>query len=378
MKKLLILLTVTIAFVACQPKQGADDIRKQINAHKMKITEIENQIKELEQQLAQDSTAGDQDFSILVKTHEMHRDTFEHFVEVTGFVESEFQSNISPEMNGQIKEIMVEEGQTVSKGQLLVKLKSDVTDKSIQEVRKALELANTIYVKQEKLWNQKIGSEVQYLQAKNNKESLEKKLETLEAQLDMASIRAPYAGIVDEIFAKKGEMASPGLQVLQLVNLNKLKIDADISEYYIPYVNEGDRVRVKFPTYPDLVLDDVRIVRIGNIVNQNNRTVKITLSIPNPKQMLKPNMLSKVVVNDFVNYNAMTLPTVVIKKDADQNHYVYVMEEKGGKRVSTKREVETGKSFGSITEIVNGLEDGESVIVEGYNLVKNGSVVRVK
>lgn len=379
MKKFFILAAASILLFSCQPKQeSVEDIRKKINAHKLEITEIENSIKALEEQIAQDTSASENAFSILVNVKEIQKDTFIHFVEVTGFVESEFQSNISPEMAGQIKSILVEEGQRVSKGQLLVQLKTDMTDKSIQEIEKGLELATTVYNKQKSLWDQKIGSEIQYLQAKNSKESLESSLETLNAKLEMSSIRAPYAGIVDQISAKKGEMAQPGFQVLQLVNLTNLQIEADISEYFIPFLSEGDKVTVMFPTYPDMVLNNIKIIRIGNIINQNNRTVKIQLSIPNPGEKLKPNMLSKIKVKDFVNNEALTLPTIVIKKDADQNNYVYVARQDGDRVVSVKQKIVIGHSYSNQTEVLEGIEEGDEVIVEGYNLVKNGTVIRVQ
>jgi RND family efflux transporter MFP subunit len=379
MKKLFILAAASIVLFSCQPKQqSAEDIRKQINAYKMEITELENSIQELQTILDQDTSLSNSEFTVLVNALEMQQDTFMHFVEITGNVESEFQSNISPEMSGQIKSILVEEGQRVSKGELLVLLKSDVTESGIQELKKSLELATTMYNKQKSLWDQNIGSEVQYLQAKNSKESLEKSLATLEAQLEMTKIRAPYAGIVDEIFAKKGEMATPGYQVLQLVNLKSLQIEADISEYYIPYLKKGDLVSVSFPTYPDMILDNVRIIRIGNIINPNNRTVKIQLTIPNPDEKLKPNMLCKVKVQDFVNNAALTLPTITIKKDADQNNYIYVVAEEDGRLISKKRKVVIGKSYGNTTEIVEGLQAGDRVITEGYNLVKNGTAIRLQ
>jgi len=173
-------------------------------------------------------------------------------------------------------------------------------------------------------------------------------------------------------------MASPGMQVLQLVNLQKLQIEGDISEYFIPFLNEGDLVDVTFPTYPDMVLEGIKIKRIGNVINQNNRTVKILLSIPNPGEKLKPNMLSKIQVKDFVNNEAMILPTITIKKDSEGANYVYVAKESKGKLISQKQTIVLGKSYGSKSEVVEGLTIGDRVIVEGYNLVKNGSVISLK
>lgn len=376
MKKILIYIVLIAAVSACsEGNKDAESIKKEINKHKTEITKIEGKIKELEKQLEADSSANGADYMVLVETQLIRQDTFEHFVEITGYIEPEFQSYISPEINGQITKIHVQEGERVSKGQLMVQLKTDVTEKSIAELEKSLELSETMYRKQKSLWDQGIGSEIQYLQSKNNMESMEKRLETLAAQLEMASIRAPYNGIVDEVYQKRGEIASPGRQVLQLVDLDHLKVNADISEYYIPYIAKGNMVVVRFPTYPDILVE-APIHRISNVINPNNRTVIVQVNIPNEQKLLKPNMISKVTIKDFVNNSAFIVPSIVVKKDSEGQEFIYILSEKDGKVVSSRRNIESGKSYGPHTEIVKGLKEGEKVVVKGYNLVKNGTLVR--
>jgi RND family efflux transporter MFP subunit len=244
-----------------------------------------------------------------------------------------------------------------------------VTENSIKEVETALELANTVYEKQKQLWNKNIGSELDYLQAKNNKESLESKLETLNAQAEMALIRAPISGIVDEILVKEGELAAPGMQVVQLVNLDGLYINADVSEAYITKVKKGDIVSLEFPSLPEIEME-VTVFRTGNIVKSANRTFKVQLKINNVENMIKPNILAKIKINDYTKDQAILVPSIILKQDMEGTYLFTVVDSK-----AKKVYVETGKSYKGKTIISKGLKTGDKVIVEGYNQVSDGKVV---
>ncbi|OIP01682.1 MAG: hypothetical protein AUJ98_03560 [Bacteroidetes bacterium CG2_30_33_31] len=376
MKKIVLIIAVVFGLASC--KSNGDDpneIKNQISEYKQEISKIEDKIAKLESKLSGDSTNSNSN-SILVGVTKLAESEFVNYVDVTGSVESNIEALISPEINGQIEKVYVSDGDYVKKGTTLFKLKTEMTNKSIEELKTSLTLAKTIFNKQKDLWDQKIGSEMQYLQAKNNKESLERKLETINTQLNMASIRAPFDGYVEEVFQKEGEMASPGRQVLQLVNLKDLKVTADVSEAYLPNMKVGNLVSISFPTFPDLIIK-APITSIGSIINPNNRTFKIQIKIPNQSNVLKPNIISNIKLIENTYKTAFVIPSIVIKNDASKQKYIYLIKEKAGKLIATKTFIETGASYGNNSMVISGLKAGDQVIYQGYNLVKNGSNVRI-
>ncbi|MCF8219008.1 MAG: efflux RND transporter periplasmic adaptor subunit [Bacteroidales bacterium] len=366
-----ILLAIAI-LAGCNSGQSDEEIRAEINEKKKTINELEKEIQALENKQKEDSI-----YNVPVNTKTITAEEFRHQIEVNGNVEAEKQATISPEINGQIRKIHIEEGERVRKGDLLVELSTEVTRKNIQELETSLELAQTRYEKQKSLWEENIGSEMQYLQAKNQKESLENRLETAKAQLEKANIKAPYSGIVDEILMKEGDLAMPGTRLLRIVNLKKLNINADISENYLSKVEKGDTVSLSFPAYPDITMD-APIYRTGNIIQPDNRTFKIQLKINNIKEKLKPNIISVLRINDYTNPQAFVVPSIIIKKDIDGDFLFVAEKNEKGNLIAKKRYVETGKSYKDQTEILNGLERGENVIVDGYNMVTSGTGVRIK
>ena len=373
MKKSLFLV-LTILLAACSSKvnnpETEDEIKEQISVYKKQIGELNKKIIALEEDLA--VMRGEAERGIPVAINTMKRQTFNHYVDVNGTVEAINAAFISPEINGQVEAILVKEGQRVNKGQLLIKLNSSITESSIQEVKTSLELANTVYEKQRQLWEKNIGSEIDYLTAKNNKESLESRLQTLEAQVEMARITAPISGIIDEVMVKEGELAMPGMQVVQLVNLGDLYINADLSESFLTKVKVGDKVLLDFPSYPDISME-VPVYRIGNVIKTDNRTFKIQLKIKNIDNLIKPNVLAKIKINDYTADNAMVVPSLIIKQDM-KGKYLYVVDKDNSAR---KVYVETGMSYMDETMVTSGLEEGFRVIVEGFNQVSTGSPVEI-
>jgi len=376
MKKLLFIALITI-LAACSSKvdnpETVEEIENQISEYKQEIGILKKKIIDAEQTLS--SKRGDTEKGILVTVSTLNKEPFNHYVEVNGTVEAIQAAFISPEINGQVKKIYVKEGQNIKKGQLLIKINSSITESSIQEVETALQHATTVYEKQTQLWEKNIGSEIDYLTAKNNKESLESKLKTLQAQADMAMIKAPIDGIVDDIIIKEGELAIPGMQVIQLVNLNNLYINADVSEAYITKIHKGDIVNLEFPSYPDISME-VAVYRTGNFVKTANRTFKVQLKIANPDNLLKPNILAKIKIRDFTVNQALAIPSLVIKQDLN-GAYVYIAEGDDFKKAK-KVYVETGKSYKGVTMIAMGLSQGDKVIVQGFNQVSDGTMVQIK
>ena len=375
MKKLFLFLTIIILVSCSQQGERTENIKKEIREHKDKIAELETKIASLEKELSGNDTSDDH-FRIMVNIDTLKNATFEHFFEARGTVESINEAFISAEINGQIMKIYVSEGDDVRKNELLVKLNTTILENTITEVKTSLELATTVYEKQKQLWEKKIGSEMQFLEAKNNKDALETRLKTLDSQLDMAYIKSPIDGIVDEIFFKEGELAIPGIQLMQIVNLQSLFINADIAENYISSIKKGDMVKVSFPSYPDFVLE-TPVYRTGHVINPKNRTFNIQLRIENRDDKLKPNIMSIIKINDYTSNNAMVIPSITMKQDM-KGTYIYKAVDNGEDLIAKKEYIKPGISYEDRTQVIEGLNPGDIIIIDGYNLVSDGTAIKVK
>jgi membrane fusion protein (multidrug efflux system) len=314
--------------------------------------------------------------NLLVEVQAAAPEKFEHFFAVNGALEAIQDAFISAETNGQIRIVHVQEGQRVQKGELLVSLNSDITRNAVAEVRDSLDLARTVFKKRQELWDKNIGSEIQYLEAKTNKEALENRLGALQAQLDLAQVRAPFTGIVDKIFKKAGELAVPGLQLMQLVNLGRMRVNAEVAEAYLGKIKKGDMVQITFSTYPGWHLE-ASVSRIGEVVSAKNRTVLVQVVLDNRQEKMKPNMMATLRCRDFSAPAALVVPAILVKNDL-AGTYLYIVEWQNGSSVARKIYISTGLTEGNRTMVVGGLDAGQQVIVSGYNLVKNGLPVTVK
>ena len=367
MKKISIIILIVLFFGACKNEQTSEDI-------KSKIVDYNEKIFELQQQL--DTLSNKKDIkAIAVKTVDVKKQRSVHYIQATAYVKAKEQAFVSPQMNGQIVHIYVKEGQFVKKGQTWVVLNANVLKSSIEEVKTGLSLATTLYNKQKELWEQKIGKELDYLQAKNRKESLEAKLKTLNAQLAMTVIKAPISGIIDEIYSKEGEMAAPGRQVINLVNLHKMEADADVSEKYLPYIHEHDSVTLTFPAYPNFVIK-TKITRTGNVINPVNRTFKVQVDFNNKNKSIKPNMIAQVNLSDYKG-NDIKVSSIIVKTDT-KGDYLFIAKEENGIYRAEKVYIKTSFLIGDDVIITEGLKEGDKVITEGYNLISNNQVVAIK
>jgi len=373
MKKLLTLFLLASLMVAC----GTDDsdpekIKNAIKEHKKEITDLEAKISELEAQLPENGIKANK---LKVRVKEVERKPFARFFEATGELEAKNEAYISPEVSGQITSIHVEEGQKVSRGQLLAKLNTSLIEKNIAELKTQLDLAETFYNKQTELWEKGIGSERQYLETKNNYESLKNKLATAQEQYNLSIVTSPISGYVEHIMLKKGELATPGMQLMRIIDLDKLQVTAMLSESYLPVVKKGDMVTITFPTFPDIVLKE-KVSRVGNVVNQQNRTFTVEVEINNTDGRLKPNLLATIKINDYNAENALVVPSLVIREDV-KGSYLYVAEQQDGHWVSTKKYIVTGRSYMNETEVLSGLTEDELVVTDGYSNVSDGTMISI-
>ncbi len=372
MKKLFVLFILSGIFFSCSNSSGDDEIRQNIKKHKQKIIVLEDKISDLKAQL---SDNGNNIITTKVRVMELTRNSFSRYFEATGELEAIAEAFISSEVSGQITSIKVAEGQRVKRGQVLAKLNTSLIEKNITEVKTQLELAKIIYEKQSDLWNKEVGSERQYLETKNNYEGLQNKLATLQEQYNMSIIRSPINGNVEDIILKKGELASPGMQLMQIIDLDKLHVSAKLSEAYLPVISEGDTVDITFPTYPDIVLRE-KVTRVGNVINKKNRTFKVEIEINNNDGRLKPNLLANIKINDYNTDEAIVVPSLVIRVDV-VGSYLYLAESNSDTWIAVKKYIETGRSYLDNTEILSGLNEDDLVITDGYSNVSDGAAIEI-
>lgn len=371
------LTAVGLFLAACSGKPDAEAIRTKIAELKSQSFEIEKQLTELEKQLASLGTKQNAG-TIPVEVKMVNPENFDHYLELSASVEAENDAMVSPEASGQIKKIYVSKGQSVKAGTPLVRLTTEVMDNSIMEVKNQLDLAKDVYVKQKALWDQKVGSEIQYLQAKNNKEALERKLTTLRSQLNQLTVYAAFSGVVDDIYQKEGELAMPGKPMLHLVNPSTIKIKADASESFIGTISRGQMVDVMFPSQPDLKLK-LPVSRIGNVVDPQSRTfpIEVTFSSNGSNTKILPNQMATLVLKDFSNPKAFVVPSLIVKND-EKGQFLFIVANNPKGPVAKKVYVKAGLSYQDNTTIESGLKPGDKVIVAGFNQVTSGSPVSVK
>lgn len=356
---------------ACSAPEGNQDVAK-LQAKKDSLVQLSGninaEIKALENQLIE--LTGNEEM-VAVSAITLRPQTFEHYFTVQGNIETDKNALVFPETQGVVKTVHVSEGQQVSKGQLLVSLDTELIQRNINEVETNYKLAKDIFERQERLWEQKIGSEVQYLEAKNRKESLEATLATLNRQAGMGMVTAPFAGIVDEVVPKVGEMASPMMHVARVVSLNEMYLKAAVSENYAGSVNEGMLVNVIIPGVDTL---KSTIERVGQFINPENRTFEITVAL-NDAKSLKPNMYAALEINDIRRDSVITLPSSMIQEDFEGRNYVYVLSSSGTAFEVKKTFVNPGPSYQSATLIESGLKAGDMVVDKGSRKVVNGEKV---
>ena len=370
-----IIPVIAILLSACGAKEEVTDSVEakmaQIAEYKSEIKDLEIKIRDLEKEII--ANGGSLELppdTVAVTTMTIERGTYEEFVEVAGSVSSDQNILVSSEMGGTVTRIYVKEGQQVSAGQLLLSTDDQVLQKSIDELQNAYDLAKTVYEKRKALWDQKIGSEIEYLTAKNNMESLELKLNTTRTQLAKTQLKSPISGTVDEIITKTGEMASPGMPLLRVVNLSEVQIECDISEAYLGRVKRGDKVNVSFPS---INFESVAtITNVGQVINPSNRTFKLQVSLNNRDGMLKPNLLGYLQIREYVEQDQVIIPTRLIQNGVNSD-FVYAVTNGSVVKIDITR----GRSHNGFTQIKSGLSGGEVLVVEGNRQVKEGDIARV-
>jgi len=315
----------------------------------------------------------------LITTFKVKVATFTHFIELQGNVQTKQNVLIYPEMLGVLKSVFVKEGQEVTKGQALATIDDGGMSEQLAQLNANAQLAKTTYERQKRLWNQKIGSEIQFLQAQTSYETQKSAVNQLKNQLEKATINAPFSGIIDNIFKEKGTVVAPGAgsEIFRIINLSNMYIETDVPETYIGNITENKAVEVSFPVLGAIVHSKIR--QVGNYINPNNRSFKIEIGVPSLNGKVKPNLTAKLKLNDYTNTNALLIPQSIISENAKGEQFIYIVKDKNenDEAITERLIIETGKTQGDLIEVTKNLLAGAEIVMEGARSVTNGQVVKV-
>lgn len=368
MRRYIIISVLALAVVAC-----SSDKKAELQSLIQQRDKLNAQIEQLEKEVGGVDSVKQRITS--VKITDMAFTPFVHYIEIQGKVEGEDNVEVSPQAPGLVTKLFVKEGDAVRKGQVMAELDVQVIKQSIEEVKTQLSLANTLYEKQKYLWEKNIGSEVQYLQAKNGKESLEKRLATLNEQIALSRFVSPISGTVEDVPIKVGQLVSPGApgMAIRVVNMNKVKITAELSEAYASKIKKGNSVEVAFPDNGEALSATVTFA--SKFIDPVNRTFTVECSLPSSgNRELRANMVASVRINDYTNPKAFVVPQNVIQKES-KGSFVWIAKQQGNNWTVERKSVIVGIDYNGNTEITSGLSEGDKVVTVGYQGLKEGDLI---
>ncbi len=370
MKKIIFYSALIAFLVSCS---AGTDKKAELVKLKAKRDQLTIQIDKLEAEVNPGGLA-DQSKAATVKVTPATECVFNHYIQVQGTVDGDQNIAVSPQMAGIVTAVYVKEGTSVKKGQVMVDLDAQVMKQSLEEVNTQLELANSIFEKQSALWDKKIGSEVQYLQAKTNKEALEQKANTIKEQLKMAKIISPITGTVESVPLRVGQMASPGVptSTIRVINMSVAKITADVSEAYATSIKDGNPALVSFP---DLGKElETKLNFTSRFIDPTNRTFKVECKVSSNEFELRANMIAYIKIKDYTNNKAFCLPVNYVQTN-QEGKFIYVAKQNGNEWTAEKRMIKPGMDYDGTMEVLEGIAAGDKIITSGYQNLTEGQKV---
>ena len=386
MKKIYSLFAITLILASCgggknqsvEKVIASNDLVK-IRAKKMaldtQVLNLSTEIKALNDKISELDTSKR---IPLITTVSAKEEVFNHYLELQGDVKTKQNVLIYPEMAGQLTNIYVKEGQYVKKGQVLARIDDGGMSSQLAQVETQTALAKTTFERQKRLWNQKIGSEIQFLQAKTTYEAQVNTVKQLKQQLKKSVVTAPFSGVIDDVIKEQGIIVAPGMgaEIFRIVNLQDMYIETNVPEGYITSIKKGKDVVVEFPILGKTVNSKIR--QAGNFINPANRTFKVEVRVENKDKSIKPNLTARLKINDYTNNKALLIPQSIISENAKGEQYVYVVTDLNDKKGVAKQVIiTTGKTQGDIVEVLEGIATGSQIIVEGARSVQNGQQVQI-
>jgi len=385
MKKIFLLLTIAVLSISCGGDSKSVEsiiethdlikIREKRNEIVSEQLEINNKIKLIDEAITKLDTVKKMP---LVTAFQVKHNEFTHYLELQGNVATKKNIILYPEFSGLLTSIKVTEGQRVSKGQILATIDDGGMSQQLAQMEVQYNFAKTTFERQQRLWDQKIGSEIEYLQAKANYEGQENAVNQMRSQLAKTSIRAPFSGIIDDIITEQGTVVGAGQsQIIRLVNLDKMFIEAEIPESYLNSITLGKTVEVYFPILGKSF--STKISQVSNYINPSNRTFKITINIPNKEKSIKPNLTAKIKINDYSSTEAILIPQSIISENALGEQYIFTATKTGNddEAIAKKVFVKTGRTQGDFVEITEGISNDDIIVKEGARNVKDGQHIAI-
>lgn len=385
MKNILFIITTALLLASCGgDTKSVDDLIESgdLSAIKERKAELNAQQNELKVEIEKLNTfiqkKEKKQTALLVSTKKLNDTVFKHFVEVQGDVETDQNIIVYPQFSGVLTRVYVNEGQQVSKGQRLAKIDDGGLSSQLAQQETQVALAKTTYERQKRLWDQQIGSEIQFLEAKANFEAASRAADQIRSQVARTIITAPFSGVVDNVIAEQGQVVNQGqTEVIRLVNLSDMYVKASLPENYLNSIKVGTEVNVRLASIGQEYKGTVR--QVGNYINPSNRTFDVEIAIPNKNGQVKPNLIATVKVNDYTNENAITIPENILQENSQGETIAFIYVPETDTTGTAKRVVvETGINYENEIEVKSGLEEGDVIIIEGAKSVRDGQKVTTK
>jgi RND family efflux transporter MFP subunit len=387
MKKIYTIIVLALVITSCSSdkKKSVEDViatnnLKEIRAKKdqiiLKQLEIVDQLKRLYSKIEELDTTKK---AVLISTFIVKEEVFYHYLELQGNVSTKDLLVIYPEYAGILAKVYVKEGQYVKKGQILAKIDDGGLSQQLAQLQIQTNLAKTTFERQDRLWKQNIGSEMQYLQAKSNFEVQQQMVNQIQIQLDKTIVKAPFSGTIDDIISEQGSVVAPGQsQLMRIVNLDNMYIETNVPESNILTVVKNKTVIVEFPVLGKTIHAKIR--QASNYINPANRTFKVEIAVPNKDKSIKPNLTVKLKINDYTNKKALLIPQSIVLENSKGEQYIYVIIDKQEDNIAVVKKaiIQTGKTQGDVIEVLSGIENGTEVINEGARRVEEGQTVQVE
>ena len=386
MKKTIIFLNFLLLLLACGQetektvssitanKGTLDELQIQKTIYTRQINELSLALDSLNQKL--EKISGSQK-RVLVTAIEIKPQIFNHTIEIQANIKTRQNLQLFPEFGGRLNQILVKEGQEVKKGTLLAVIDDAGLQDQLDQMKLQLELVKTTFERTQRLWDQKIGSEMMYLEAKTRFKSQQKQVAQMRNQLSKTKIYAPFSGVIDEIIARKGSTLAPGMTpIMRIVNLDNMYVESDVPENYLANITKGSLAKVSIPVLN--VTQNTVVRQTGNFIQPNNRTFRVEAPIKNPTGMIKPNLNARLSIVDYSNLEALMIPFRVIRKNAKGNSFVFILtgQEENNGYIAEQRFVTLGMSKDELVEITKGVNTEDLIVDEGVSLLVTGQKVK--
>ena len=384
MKNIVTLIMLSLLVVSCgNKKDSVEDIIENgnLDAMRAKKTELLQEQSKLKVSIESLTAAIEAKYTskkaALVTTTTLKDTLFEHYFEVQGNVETDQNIVLYPEYTGVLTQVYVKEGQRVAKGQRLARIDDGGLGSELARQEAQLALAKTTFERQKRLWDQKIGSEISYLEAKTNFEAMQAATNQMRSRISKTVITAPFSGVIDNIIADQGQVVNAGqTPVIRLINLSDMYVNASIPEAYLGKVNEGTDVKIRLASIGKTYEGKIR--QVGNFVSPDNRTFDVKVALPNADSAIKPNLIATVMVNDYTSENAIVIPENTIQQNAAGNSITYIYVPQGDGAIAKQVQIEKGYTADKQVEIISGLKSGDQLIIEGVRTLRDGQEVTLE